>query len=109
MTADPISGVHLYRPRTFYRKRYLRCPTCECTTECVVAFYEWHDPWAGCCRCGESWSHEGIAERPWYRYWRRDRVRVHRKLWDEATFGPPPSLRDFRGEAVLVTEAVLPS
>lgn len=72
------------------RKRYLRCPTCECTTEMVAQYQNWYGVDAMCCRCGDSWSNGELQPRPFYPRWRSEAARRHRRLWDLAVFGPPP-------------------
>jgi hypothetical protein len=75
------------------RKRYYRCPSCECTTEMVERHEGWYGRTVMCCRCGDSWN-DGWCYRPFARNWRKERVAKHRQLWDVATFGPAPSLEE---------------
>lgn len=74
------------------RKRYLRCPMCQCTTEHVLRFDGVYGLMHMCCRCGDAWSEGELMERPFYRYWRRDSIRQHRALWDLASHGPDPTV-----------------
>lgn len=77
-----------------YRKRYWRCPMCECRTETVVIYELWHGMTVRCCRCGDGWSDGQLFTRAFYRYWRRDAQRRARQLWDQATHGPFPTLHE---------------
>lgn len=78
---------------TLLRKRYYRCPTCECITEMVVRHEGWYGITTMCCRCGDAWN-DGWCYRPFRRGWRRERVARHRELWDIALHGPDPTLEE---------------
>jgi hypothetical protein len=92
-----VTAIHINRPdNRFLRCRILRCPFEGRKQEMVVRYEEWYLPTIYCCGCGDSWSEGGRVPRPFHRHWRRDRVREYRKLWDQATYGPPPHLDDFR-------------
>ena len=92
-------NVVVCRPdNRFLRRRYQRCPMCECTTEMVVRYELWHAPTVWCCRCGDSWSGGELHERPFRRGWRDEAVRRARQLWDLATYGEPPTLEQLEGE-----------
>jgi hypothetical protein len=82
----------------FLKKRYVRCPVCECTTEMAVRYEAWYGASYYCCRCGDSWCDGEMYGRPLARYWRRDAVQKHRKLWDRATFGPAPTFEELYPE-----------
>lgn len=82
----------------FLRRRYWRCTFCECITEQVVRFEVWYDATVWCCRCGDSWAGGELHARPWRQNWRRDAARKARRLWDRATYGPPPSLQEMDPE-----------
>lgn len=94
-----MTNVIVCRPDDrFLRRMYRRCSTCECITEQVIRYEEWYAPTIWCCRCGESWDgEEGRHERPFQRNWRHEAVRRARARWDRATYGPAPTLEDFRG------------
>lgn len=99
MTCERLGGVIVCRPSDeFLRKRYRRCPVCECTTEMV----ERHEPWYGrtvmCCRCGDSWSDGELHERPFARGWRARSVRRYRVLWMRAGHGPDPTFEELYPE-----------
>lgn len=97
------SLVHIYwKSNRFLRKRYVRCPTDECITEFVVRFEAYHgDTWM-CCKCGDSWSDEGLNYRPFERDWRKKAASYHRRLWDLATHGPSPTYDDLYAEPARV-------
>jgi hypothetical protein len=78
----------------FLRKRYLRCPMCECVTESVVRYELWHGATVTCLRCGDMWGDGELYPRPFRPGWRRDRITRGRKLWDLATHGPEPTLQE---------------
>jgi len=87
--------ITICRPdNRFLRRRYWRCPIDECITEQVVRYEAWYGPTVWCCKCGDSWGEGGLHERPFARNWRRDAVRKARRLWDSATYGPPPSFEE---------------
>lgn len=79
---------------TLLRKRYRRCPVCECTTEMVERHEGWYGLTVMCCRCGDSWNDGELDPRPFSRGWRITAVREHRHLWDIATHGPDPTLEE---------------
>ena len=87
--------ITICRPdNRFLRRRYHRCPVDECITEQVVRYEAWYGPTVWCCKCGDSWSGGELCTRPFARDWRRDAVRKARRLWDQATYGPPPSFTE---------------
>jgi hypothetical protein len=94
MTCTSISpGVIACGPNpSNRRKRYLRCPMCECITETVVSFGGWYGISCFCCRCGDGWCDGELYERPFARGWRKRAIARHRRMWDEATHGPEPTL-----------------
>lgn len=100
------AGVMVCSPdNRFLRKRYLRCPMCECITEMVRRFDGWYGTSSMCCRCGDSWSDGELHERPFARGWRARAIRQHRALWDIATHGPDPTFEEMfpeyaRGPAI---------
>lgn len=70
------------------RKRYRRCPSCECITEMVEQDGGYWGYMGMCCRCGDSWHDGEMLERPFRPGWRREAIAQHRQLWDEvATHG----------------------
>jgi hypothetical protein len=72
----------------------------------VWRFELWYAPTIYCCRCGDSWdAEEGRHERPFARGWRRDAVRCARQLWDQATYGPPPTVEQMDPEWFAEVEA----
>lgn len=81
-----ICGVPVDNAETL-KKRYLWCPTDECTTEMVVRDEGWYGLTKMCCKCGDSWSDGERLSRPFKPGWRAERVRKYRQLWDIATFG----------------------
>lgn len=86
--------VHIYRPQSWTRRRILFCPVDGRRTECVVTVYVWHDPRVQCAHCGEGWEGGVMFARPFARGWRKEAQRRVRKLWDEATYGEFPTLRE---------------
>ena len=81
-------GVALvnYTPRGIVRRVTFDCPTCERRTAGVRV---WDGAWYGshsyCIACLDGWWSEGYRmERPFQRFWRRDRAREIKRLWDEA-------------------------
>lgn len=78
----------------FLRKRYQRCPVCECITETVERHEAWYGLHVMCCRCGDSWTDGYLDPRPFSRGWRNTSVREHRALWDRASHGPEPTIDD---------------
>lgn len=82
----------------FLRKRYLRCPTCECITETVVRFEAYYGISQYCCKCGDAWEDGWLRPRPFTRSWRRLAVSRFRRLWEQATFGPDPTFEDLYPE-----------
>lgn len=78
----------------FLKRRYLRCPVCMCITETVIRFEAWYDATYYCCKCGDAWAGAELLERPFRRNWRAAAVRRARRLWDQATYGPPPTLEE---------------
>jgi hypothetical protein len=100
MTCLTAPGIAICRPSDrFLRCRILRCPSEERRQEMVVRYEEWYGPTVYCCGCGDAWEAGERLPRPFYRYWRRDAVLTHRKLWESATYGPEPVLADFRAVA----------
>jgi len=93
-----VSLVHINRPRWILKRRIKRCPTCECCTEFVVTCEVWYASMWLCCRCGDGWGEEGLMPRPFARGWRKDAVREHRRMWDQATYGPFPTLQELDPE-----------
>lgn len=87
------AGIHInWASDKFLRKRYMRCPSCQCTTEMVVRHEAYYGLTAYCCRCGDSWQDGEMAARPFAPGWRREAIRAHRALWDRATHGPDPTV-----------------
>lgn len=94
-----MTVIHIsYPDDRFLRRRIAWCPFEQRNQEMVVRFEEWYAPTVYCCGCGDTFGEDGRDPRPWRRNWRRDAVRRYRKLWDRATYGPPPGLDDFRAE-----------
>lgn len=84
----------------FLRKRYLRCPMCECITEMVTRDGGWWGREVMCCRCGDSWQDGELHERPFAPRWRQKAIAEHRRLWDLATHGPDPTFGELFPEFV---------
>lgn len=105
-----VPGVIVCGPDdSFLRKRYLRCPMCECRTETVVRYELWYGSTVHCLRCGDSWCDGELHPRPFSPGWRRKSIARGRRLWDRATHGPAPSLHDmdpsgFPGDHVTYVE-----
>ncbi len=94
-----MSGfVHIYRPRSWTRRRILYCPVDGRRTECVVTQYVWHDTRVQCARCGEGWEDGAMWERPFAPGWRKAAQAEARRLWDEAPYGPFPTLAEMDPE-----------
>lgn len=70
-------------PRGIYKRLMRECWTCEKETRFVAL---WHGGYYGvsihCLECGDQWMDGERAERPFYRYWKRDRIREHQAMWD---------------------------
>lgn len=98
--------LHIYRPRSWTRRRILYCPVDGRRTECVVTVYVWHDPRVECARCGESWSGGEMTPRPLQRGWRGEAQRRARARWDEATYGEFPSLEEMDPDLFADVSAV---
>ena len=82
----------------FLRRRYWRCPVCQCRTESVFRYELWHGVTIWCCRCGDSWGDGELLLRPFARGWRREATRRARRLWDQALFGPAPTMHELDPE-----------
>lgn len=78
----------------YLKKRYLHCPVCECITEMVERHEAWYGTTTYCCKCGDTWQDGDLGYRPFARGWRAKAAAYHRKLWDQATFGPAPAVED---------------
>jgi hypothetical protein len=88
-------GVSVNMPDNRYlRKTIVRCPVCECMTEMVARHEAYYGTTLSCCRCGDSWGDGERYPRPFARGWRKAAVKKHRKLWDRATHGPPPTFQE---------------
>lgn len=102
MTCISTGTLTICRPdNRFLRRRIEWCPMEMKNQEMVVRYEEWYPAITFCCGCGDAWNRETGEPRvrPLMRWWRRDAVRKHRAMWDRATYGPPPSLADFRADA----------
>lgn len=51
-----------------------RCPICGYDVGLMGMYQEWYGTAWTCLACGDSWMDDELAERPWRRGWRRDRV-----------------------------------
>lgn len=90
-----MSNIHInWTDNRFLRKRYIRCPCCQCTTEMVVRYEAYYGLTTYCCRCGDSWQDGEMFPRPFQRGWRKAAIRRYRKLWDQATHGAAPTLQE---------------
>jgi hypothetical protein len=110
MSSAMNTVVHICGPSDeFLRKRYLRCPICQCITEHVTRDggywgYERH-----CCRCGDSWIDGELCPRPFKRGWRQKSIASVRRMWDRATHGPDPTYEELFGELPPSVKTVQPS
>lgn len=115
MTCRSVGDAIVCGPdNTTLRKRYLRCPMCECTTETVTRDDGWYGRVVMCCRCGDSWSDGELHERPFARGWRQRAIAKHRSLWDLATHGPDPTFEEMfpeyaEGRSVITIELPTPT
>lgn len=97
VTCTRVGPAVVCRPSDrFLRRRIIRCPFEERQQEMVIRFEEWYGPTVYCCGCGDSWSDGELMPRPFYRGWRHDQARRHRRLWDRATYGPAIMPDEFR-------------
>lgn len=88
-------GLTICRPDDrFLRKEIRRCPVCECKTEMVARYEAYYDTTVHCCKCGDSWQGGELLERPFARGWRKQAVKAHRRMWDRASHGNPPSVQE---------------
>ena len=72
-------------PRGVRRRIVLNCPTCKRRTPFVETFDgAWYGGTLYCTNCLDGWVDGERMERPFYRYWKRDRAERIRKLWDSA-------------------------
>src|SRR5687768_6003201 len=93
---EVAGGVIVCAPTTVTYRAVRRCPACREVRRQVGPFAVWYDTIWTCLGCGDSYSHEGILERPFARGWReREKARA-RRLWAEA----PP-----RDEADRISQA----
>jgi hypothetical protein len=69
----------------------------------VFIFAAYYDTVMLCSRCGDGWGEDGLFDRPLSRYWRRDAVAAIRKLWDRATYGPPPTFAEMFPDDMSLT------
>lgn len=100
-----MNRVHIHRPKSWTRRRILRCPVDERMTECVVTVFVWYDPIVECARCGESWSGGEMQERPFRRGWRKRQQAEVRAKWVKAPHGPFPTLAEMDPEMVADRES----
>ena len=71
--------------RGVHRRMVRNCPTCERRTPFVETFRGvWYGHIFYCANCLDGWIDGERMERPFYRYWKRDRAKHIRKLWDSA-------------------------
>lgn len=73
-------------PRGIYRRLTdFTCWTCKVKTRMVQ---RWEGAYYGstlrCLECGDQWMDGERAERPFYRYWKRDRIQTATDMWDHA-------------------------
>lgn len=73
-------------PRGIYhRLTDFTCWTCEVETRMVQT---WDGAYYGttlyCLECGDVWADGYRYERPFARYWKRDRIQAATKMWDNA-------------------------
>lgn len=85
----------------YLRRHILTCPVEGRRRRHVIAYPSspWYPPTVRCCGCGDAWSGDGeLLERPFRPRWREEAIRKHKAMWDRATSGPPPSLRELAPE-----------
>jgi hypothetical protein len=70
-------GAHLLR------KARRMCCTCHARRTMLLWTQDWYGPVLTCLACGDSWNEDGMAERPFMRGWRQDRVAHARKFWEQ--------------------------
>lgn len=59
---------------------------CETETSRLVMFERspWYGPDWHCLDCGDSWSCEGLFQRPFRRAWRKGAITRHEQMWESA-------------------------
>jgi hypothetical protein len=82
----------------FLRKRIQRCPIDECMTEMAVRYEAYYGVTTYCCKCGDWWQDGELCPRPFARGWRKAQAKRFRRFWDQAVFGPAPSMQDLYPE-----------
>ena len=71
--------------RGVHRRIVHNCPTCKRRTPFVETFRGvWYGHIFYCVNCLDGWIDGERMERPFYRYWKRDRAKRIRGLWDSA-------------------------
>lgn len=92
MTEPQLAGCESYglvsvhhSARGIVRRIVLKCWTCEKRTPHVL---QWDGAYYGetryCVVCLDAWQDGWRMERPFARYWKRDRAAHIKKLWDGA-------------------------
>lgn len=73
-------------PRGVHCKVVAECPTCQRRTPMVLVHDGvWYGSHRYCISCLDGWWSEGYRmERPFQRYWKRDRAAKIKALWDSA-------------------------
>lgn len=79
------SAIMCGPPRGVYKRIRRHCWTCDTETDQVQT---WDGAWYGttqyCTVCGDIWQDGERAERPFYRYWKRDRLAAAQRMLDHA-------------------------
>jgi hypothetical protein len=78
----------------FLRKEVRYCPMDMCKTEMAVRYEAYYGVTAMCCKCGDAWTDGELHERPFARGWRKQAVKEHRRVWDRASHGKPPTFEE---------------
>lgn len=72
-------------PQGIHRRDVINCPTCHRRTPGVRVFGGvWYGSTFHCAGCLDIWGDGERYDRPFYRYWKRDRAAQLRELWDSA-------------------------
>lgn len=79
-----MSGVYVCGVPMRYQRRYGYCPNCDSGGMRVVWAFgsPYYAPTIHCVECGDSWSDEGLLQRPFARGWRKRAIERHTRLWE---------------------------
>jgi hypothetical protein len=85
--ANTTTYIHINVSRYDYVQKHRRtCPTCKKRTTFLHLGQAWYGTSATCMECGDSWSEEGRAERPFMPKWRERSIASAKRIWKQ--YGP---------------------